>query len=382
METSELYDIISRDEDGRHQFKANFTNIDSLAAEMVAFANSGGGMIFIGVSNNGTIAGLKREDMSRLNQLISNAASQSVNPAINPATENIRLPEGLVMIVTIQDGIGKPYMDNAGAIWVKCGADKRKVTSREEIQRMFQKAGLIHGDEVPANGITVADIDLEFFSDFYRKEYEMELSASGIDLSQLLFNMNLAQQGAFNIAGALMFSKSPQFRLPTFIIKAVAFPGTTIEDDRYLDNKVINGKISDMFQKAVSFVAANTHAIQGRQGFNSRGEDEIPRVVLEELIANALVHRDYFVSAPIRILVFTDRIEIISPGHLPNNLTIENIKNGNSNIRNPILASFAARILPYNGLGSGIKRALKAYSKIDFIDDQKGNKFVAVIYRQ
>jgi ATP-dependent DNA helicase RecG len=77
--------------------------------------------------------------------------------------------------------------------------------------------------------------------------------------------------------------------------------------------------------------------------------------------------------------VFNNRIEIISPGHLPNNLTIENIKHGNSNIRNPILASFATKILPYRGLENGIRRALKAYKHIEFTDDRDGNLFKAVV---
>ncbi|MBF4360582.1 ATP-binding protein, partial [Vibrio anguillarum] len=92
-----------------------------------------------------------------------------------------------------------------------------------------------------------------------------------------------------------------------------------------IDSQDINGKLSDVFQKVLGFVLANIRHVQNEQGFNSVGEPEIPRIVLEELIANALIHRDYFVSAPIKVLVFADRIEIVSPGHLPNNLTIENI---------------------------------------------------------
>ena len=172
MEAIELLEIIARGEDGKHQFKANFSNVNDLAAEMVALSNSGGGQIFIGVNNNSTPAGLTREDMGRLNQLVSNAASQSVRPSINPSTENIQLDGGLVMVVTIHDGIRKPYMDNNGAIWVKSGADKRRVTAQEEMQRMFQSAGLIHGDEVPANGLTVADLDIEYFRIFLRKNME------------------------------------------------------------------------------------------------------------------------------------------------------------------------------------------------------------------
>lgn len=111
------------------------------------------------------------------------------------------------------------------------------------------------------------------------------------------------------------------------------------------------------------------------------GQAEIPRIVWEELIANALIHRDYFISAPVRVLVFADRVEIISPGHLPNHLTIENIKAGNSNMRNPILASFAAKLLPYRGLGSGLLRALRAWPQIELIDDRAGNLFKVIVTR-
>ena len=132
----------------------------------------------------------------------------------------------------------------------------------------------------------------------------------------------------------------------------------------------------------MSFVLGNIRHIQGEQNVNAPGEPEIPKLSLEELIANALIHRDYFVSAPVRLFIFDDRVEIISPGHLPNNLTIENIKRGNSNIRNPILASYATKILPYRGLGSGIIRALRAYPHIDFENDHDGNQFKVIIKRR
>ncbi|MGE5670897.1 MAG: ATP-binding protein, partial [Fibrobacterota bacterium] len=98
-----------------------------------------------------------------------------------------------------------------------------------------------------------------------------------------------------------------------------------------------------------------------------------------ELVANALIHRDYFISAPVRIFIFSDRIEIISPRHLPNYLTVQNIKSGNLNIRHPILASFATKLLPYRGLGNGVRRALKAYAAIEFIDDRDNNLFKVII---
>jgi ATP-dependent DNA helicase RecG len=139
--------------------------------------------------------------------------------------------------------------------------------------------------------------------------------------------------------------------------------------------------LADVFQQTLGFIMSNTRALQGDQGINSVGQPEVPRIVWEELIANALIHRDYFISAPVRILVFADRVEIISPGHLPNNLTIENVKAGNSNMRNPILASFAAKLLPYRGLGSGLLRALRAWPDIELIDDRVGNLFKVIITR-
>ena len=381
METTELIDCLSRGEDSRHQFKENFTNADALAAEIAAFSNTAGGQIFIGVQNDGTVLGLSHADIDRLNQLISNSASQNVRPAVNPLTENVPHPNGTVLVLSIAEGVSKPYMDKNGTIWVKSGSDKRRATSREEIQRLFQQAGLVHADETPVAGLSAGDVDMSYFEAFFEQQFGEPLAQQVLPLPQLLTNMNLMNQGQLNVAGSLLFAKTSQYALPAFIIKAVAFVGNAIEDDRYIDSRDITGKLADVFQQTLGFIIANTRATQGEQGFNSQGQSEIPRIVWEELVANALIHRDYFISAPVRVLVFADRVEIISPGHLPNNLTIENIKAGNSNMRNPILASFAAKLLPYRGLGSGLLRALRAWPHIELIDDRAGNLFKAIITR-
>lgn len=272
---------------------------------MVAFSNSGGGSIFIGVSNDGTFTGLGREDIGRLNQLVSNAASQQVRPPINPQTENISTPEGLVMRVVVPDGISKPYMDKNGVIWVKSGADKRKATSREEIQRLYQSAGLIHGDEIPVPGMTVSDLDVDYFKAFFEKNFGETLEQQDVSLPDILHNMNLMKDGVLNISGALLFAKKPSYKLPMFIVKAIAFPGNDIHETNYQDSRDITGKLADVFQQSMSFVLGNIHHIQGDQDVNAPGQPEIPSIALEELIANALIHRDYFVSAPIRIFVVT-----------------------------------------------------------------------------
>ena len=381
MDTVRLLNVITQGEDSKHQFKANVTRSDSLAQEMVAFSNSLGGMILIGVNDDGSLAGLTPDDIGRLNQLVSNAATEQMRLPIAPVTQHISHPEGMVMVVTVPEGISKPYMDKNLHVFVKSGADKRKVTAREELQRMFQSAALVHADEIPVRNSSIADVDQGFFSLFFEREFGESVADQGISCAQLMENMNLMRDGQLNISGALLFANRPQIRLPVYIIKAVAFPGNDIADEHYIDSRDISGKLSDIFREAMSFVLANIRHVQNDQSFNSTGLPEIPRIVFEELIANALIHRDYFISAPVRLLVFADRIEIISPGGLPNNLTVENVMMGNSNIRNPILASFASKVLPYRGLGSGIRRALKAHPDIEFIDDRVGNTFTVIIAR-
>lgn len=382
METSELLEIVARGEDSLHQFKEDATNALSLGGELVALANSAGGQIFLGVADDGTIRGHNAVAVKRLNELIANAATNCVRPPINPLSENVPVATGVVIVVTIPDGLNKPYMDNSGAIWVKSGSDKRRVTSREEMQRMFQSAQLVHGDEIPISGTSVADIDLDYFHRFFRARFEQELDEQSLSLSQVLSNMRVLKDDTLTVSGALLFAKEPEVFLPVFHVKAVCYPGNDIHATNYLDSANVLGRIETQFEDTLGFLLRNLRREQMGQGINSIGEVEIPKIVLEELLANALIHRDYFVSAPIRIFVFDDRIEIISPGHLPNNLTVANIRSGNSNIRNPILTSFATRVLPYRGLGTGILRALKEYPAIEFVDDRDGNQFRAVIKRR
>jgi ATP-dependent DNA helicase RecG len=381
METIEIMRVLAQGEDSLNQFKKNINNIDALAIEIIAFSNTMGGKIFIGVDDDGTIIGLTPEDVHRLNQILSNAASQNVKPAVNPLTEITTIYDQRIMIIDVPKGLNKPYQDKNGIIWVKSGADKRKATSREEIQRLFQDSGMVHADIVPAEGMTIADIDMPYFREFFQKRYGESLDEQSVPLAQTITNLNLGKSEVLNITGGLLFGQSPSNRLPSFIVKAAAFPGKTLAEETYLDSRDITGKISEIFQQTINFILANTRQVQGEQSVNSLGLPEIPRIVLEELIANALVHRNYFISAPIRVFVFSDSVEIISPGHLPNNLTVENIKAGNSNTRNPVLASFAYQILPYRGFGSGILRALENYPDIDFIDARDGNLFKCIIKR-
>ncbi|MGI9255411.1 MAG: ATP-binding protein [Salinispira sp.] len=243
------------------------------------------------------------------------------------------------------------------------------------------RSNLMYADERPIRRSTINDIDVTLFSTFFRNEFKESVDEQGIPLIKILENMNLAENEELTCAGLLLFGKNNTYKLPAYLVKCVCYLGTSIDENNYIESQDNTGALADVFKSTTAFLNRNMRSLQNGQGINSLGIKEIAGVVFDELIANALIHRDYFISAPIRVFIFSDRIEIISPGHLPNNLTIENIKAGNSNMRNPTLASYATKLLPYRGLGSGIRRALRAHKNIDFIDNRDGNVFTCIIKR-
>jgi len=379
MTLQKLQQILARGEDSQHQFKQNITNADSLAAEMVAMVNAVGGKILIGINDNGEITGLSAKDIRRLNQLISNVASDFVKPPITALTENIQTDNGLVLVISVPEGLNKPYLDKSGVMWVKSGADKRRVTSREEMQRLFQTAGLVYADAVPVTDTSSADIDRWAFQDYYQNRYHERLEEIP---PRLLQNLGLLKSEQLTLAGLLLFGKNPPQFKPVFVVKAIVFPGDNVDTSQYIDNEDIEGHLLQVYKDSFAFVRRNLYHIQNGQGVNSLGQLEIPPVVFEELLVNALVHRDYFISAPIRLFIFRNRIELMSPGHLPNHLTIAQVRCGLSNIRNPILATHATHLLPYRGLGTGIPRVLESYNAVEFTDDREANQFKVVIKRR
>ena len=384
MTLTELQAQIALGEDSRRQFKRDIANADALAAEMAALANAEGGVIFLGVADDGSLPGLNRADVARLNQLISNAASQHVRSPLTVQTENIGVDvEHVLIALTIPKGLDKPYFDRNGVIWLKSGADKRRINSKEELRRLFQTSDQFHADELPTSA-GIDKLDKLRFRDFLHDVYDLEYPESEADRLRLLQNMNLATPDGFlNLAGVLLFAQHPHWIKPQFIIKGIRYYGDAIPTDDYLDTEDFIGPLRRVFEDAIAFIMRNLHKIQAGRGVNAPGIPEVPRVVFEELLVNALTHRDYLISAPIRLFVLDRRIEIISPGHLPNHLTIENIRAGISTVRNPLRASDVAKgVVPYRGLGSGIPRALRSWPEIDLIDDRDRRLFIATIHRK
>lgn len=383
MEALELLDLIQRGEDSRVQFKERVQDAHSISQEMVALSNAEGGILIIGVDDRtGTLNGLNYHEIQRVNNLLVDAATNNVRPGIIIRTETIQVADQNVVVVYISPGMSKPYKDRNGVVWIKNGSDKRRVTSNEELARLLQTSRLLFADEMLVQGTSLADINLEHFGDFVKAKYHKTLAELNMDLGVLLRNLNLAKDGVLTLAGLLLFGANRQRYRPQYSLQCVSVADIVITGTDFLDNEpAFEGDLKAVFDQTITFIDRNLHKVPGGTSFNSPVVWEVPYEVFEELVVNALIHRDYFVNTTIKVYIFSDRIEIISPGKLPNSLTVENIKNGISIPRNPILQSMAQYILPYKGLGTGISRALAIYPEIEFVNSMETEQFKAIIKR-
>jgi len=380
MKTTELIQKINQGEDSFTQFKEKITRSESLSAELVAFSNAGGGNIIIGVGDNREIIGLNDIEINNLNQLISNVASQNVQPPIYPITEIKIVDQKKIVIITVKEGMNKPYSTSSGFYYTKVGADKRKI-SREELKRLFASSRNLFADEEAIRQSSLKNLNVYLFFSFFERKYKQEFENSNLELTHILENLNLMQEACLTLAGNLLFGINPQKFTPMFKIQCVNLDDTDISSNRFISKDTIEGSFSELYKQAMNFITSNLKRVQDSDNFNTLGRLEIPEQCFMELIVNALVHRDYYINATIKVIILKDRVEIISPGKLPNSLTIEKIKHGISIARNPILHSLAQYILPYSGLGSGIKRILKYCPNIEFINDLDKEEFKTIIKR-
>ena len=383
MTENEFKEICLCGETTRVQFKREFTSQKEVAKEMIAFANSHGGMILFGVEDKtGELAGLSYEQLQTISRELGNAAQEQVRPTIYIETEVVKADEKHFLVCTIAEGRNKPYKNLQGEIWVKQGADKRRITENTEILALFQSSGAYHPEEDAIRGTSISDLEITYLKDYFRNVYGREIEDFGQPLDSMLRSLGImSASGEITRAGMLFFGKNPGLFERSFMVKAVAFAGNSIGDTSYIDSRDISGTIPWMFRESMTFLKSILRHKQNGQNFNSVGILEIPEVVLEELLQNAFVHIDLLHAAAIRLLVFNDRVEIINPGCLYGGLQVEDIKLGVSRQRNPLMATLAAKTMIYRGLGSGIIRVMKENVQVDFINEESANQFKTVIWK-
>lgn len=382
MNAEKIKELCALGENSKVQFKLRVDNPSKIAAEIIAFANYRGGTLLIGVEDKtGTIVGLTYEQVQQAGRDVGNAATNHVRPTIYLQTETVNVEGKIVLVVNVDEGIDKPYKDLSGNIWIKQGGDKRRVVENSEMLALFQESGSFRPDEKGVRRTTINDIDLLQVNEYLEKYYGKRADEFGMPVEQLLQNLQImTTDGRATLAGLMFFGKHPQMYEPSFVIKAVSFFGNDMGGLEYRDSKDFTGTIPRMFDAGMAFLNSNLHSLQAGQSFNSVGKLEISEVALKEILQNALVHRDYLIQAPIRIMIFDNRVEIVSPGGLPSGVDVESIRFGKTQQRNPLMATFCAKTMDYRGLGTGILRATKEVSNIEFVNEE-GSQFQVIMCR-
>jgi predicted HTH transcriptional regulator len=383
MDTITLLEKIRQGEDSHTQFKQGLIHAHSLAKEIVAFANSEGGLILFGVADDKRIIGLNESELEALRQLVANVANENIKPPLYPLMEIITLEGVTICVVSIDKGINKPYATSSGNYYIKSGSEK-KIISPEHLKRLFIQSNHTYIDEAILPNTTINHLNSELFYEFLEKENPhifAELNNGLLNLVTVLENRDLLRDGCLTLSGNLIFGKNPQRFNKSCYIDCVYFNGTDVSTQQFISKEQINGSFAQLFKHSLYFLKSHLIKKQVNNEFNSLGQLEIDEIILTELIVNALVHRDYYINASIKLFMFTDRIEFISPGKLTNSLSVEKIKSGISIHRNPILNSIAKYVLPYSGYGSGIKRVLAIDASVEFINDSDKEEFKVIVSR-
>lgn len=390
------------------QFKERILDKYDIACELVAFSNSHGGKLVVGIKDKtGETNALSYSEVQETTNLLSDIASENVVPSILIKIDTVEVEDGNLVVATVKEGLNKPYHDNKGIVWVKNGADKRKVFDNAELAEMMTDCGSFAPDEAGVRDATVNDLDATTIKQFLGNRFDRVLEKKGLtgdafneasldmicsaiakghDCEKILRNLRFIRpDGSLTVAAMLLFGKYTQRWLPMMTAKCICFAGNSVGSKVFRDkvnDADMEGNLLHQYDTIMDFFTRNLHNVQVGEEFNSMGKLEIPYTSLVEFTVNSLVHRSLNMKAPVRIFIFDNRVEIHSPGALPNGLTIDDIKAGTSMPRNMFLFNNAIYLLPYTGVGSGITRALDEDINVTFMNNDKAQEFVITVWRE
>ena len=377
MSPAELLELIDNGEDSTLEFKRDDIPNHDLAKELVSFLNLEGGIVLLGVEDDGRISGANRD---RLEEWVAETCRSKIEPPVIPLLSWAGGSETgrRVLTVHITQGPDKPYArlhNNRKTYHIRVGNTVREA-SREEMERLFQASGRLWYGLKPVPGADLESLDRRRLSEYFTRVSEGSAPPWG-DIESweiLLRNVNLmtdAQgRAAATVDGMLLFGKTPKRYLPQSGIRALCYPGIepdyAARADEYLIGpmvplRAIDGSFLEigLVERAWDFVRRNTSPTSYLDGLRRIDRWEYPESVIRETLINALVHRDYSISgADISLTIYSDRLEIESPGRLPNTVTVEKIRAGIRYARNQTLVNIMRDYGYMDARGMGVRNKI------------------------
>ena len=385
MKQDEIREIINNGENSYIEFKEESIKAKELAEEIVAFANSEGGIILIGVDDDGNIKGVSD---TLIEEKVMNVCRNNCIPNIIPNYQSINIEGKTIAIITVQKGLNKPYYTIDHKYYIRVGTTKR-IASREELLRLFEANGALHFDISPVEDTSIRDLNIDVIRDYFQKYNAFDLYDESSEATErILINSDILKEVnnkvLCTVGGLLVFGKTTEKKLPQNGASFAHFKGTEITDE-LIDKKVITGRIQDIAEQLMVVIKNNMKTPSVINGLRREEKEEYPSLVLREAIVNTLVHRNYSITgSKIRIFMFDDRIEFHSPGRLPNTVTIEKMKIGISYARNPFLVKYMENLRYIDQLGRGIPMILKSMKEAGAKDpllQELGEEFILTLYK-
>ncbi len=355
MNRLEMQERILKGENLHTEFKESLPDNETLAKCIVCFANTDGGQLIIGVSSSGDIVGVK--DIDEALRRIDDVAFNRCEPPISILSETVDMDGEIVLVINIPKGEQRPYRTKSGVYYIRSG-NRCRQASWQEVRRLYQTSESIYYDETPISAASLESLDMEYFRHFL--ERYLDISPEEGLIENYLENLKItAHNKKPTLAGILFFAKNPQRFIPYAKIIAAYIPGIDISIPP-ADKKDLDGKILDLIENSSRFLRLYLREKHSIKGFEPELYPEIPEMVLREGIVNAIAHRDYTINASIRLFVFKDKVEIRTPGKLPNTVTVESMKIAGSHVlRNPTLYNLLYKVGMVTDIGSGVYRMIK-----------------------
>ncbi len=369
---TELLEIIANGENSGVEFKRDDLSTQSLAKELVAFSNLEGGMVLLGVEDDGTVAGLTRQDIE---EWVMSVCRDKIRPAIIPFFEVVRGVRGNndVAIVRVTRGydVHVLWHNNTNRYLIRVGTQSREA-SREELARLFQQRGSMRAELRPVSGATLADLDRRRLRNYFGDIRQQDIPPDEDEelWQSLLINTEIMTLDGLTVGGMLLFGATPNKFLPHAGIDAVAYSGAE-KDYETKERTALRGPMTSLLGKdgmivenglveqALAFVQRNTHVVVETDGGRRVERPTYPPDVLREGFVNALIHRDYLLtSTDIELAVYNNRLEIVSPGRLPNGITPDRMRFGTRVSRNQILKDVMRDYRYLEHMGMGIPRKI------------------------
>ena len=353
MTQHELDTIIQSGEGYKTEFKRNLNS--DLSKELVAFANSSGGKIYLGIEDNGTVSGVTIDNT--LKSKITMMAHEC-DPSVEIELASFRN----VMIVNVPEGKDKPYRCTNG-FYIRNGASSIKLSTREIID-FIQSEGKIKFDELFNKAVKYPE---QLNKESIKRFKQLSGITAEITDDELLTNLSLMNDDKdalqINNTGILFFIQNPVKYIPQSAVTCVLYKGNLKVD--VLDKKTFEGDIITNIDDAITFLKKHLNLSYEITEMQRKEKMEIPEVALREAVVNAVAHRDYFEKgATVMVEIFNNRVEISNPGGLPKGLKPEDF--GKRTLaRNPLIASLLLRAKYIEKLGTGIYRMRQAMIKAE-----------------